>query len=384
MATNYGFGRGKQDSSWYNDYAASTSKPYSGQSTGTYRGVAKPTTTKTPQQKQQPQVANFGGSGGGGGGGYKSSFNWQDWMPSLPQQPQVTQQLIAEWLERAKNEAGLQFDPQILAIQQELDKAKLTAEQSKGALPQYYQDIMDYINQWQTDETSAEQRRAYSRGFGRSGDLSVMENKIAEQALKQGTSAQTEKARKLSDIDAQVQQLQEQAGAKIEGAETARGQYVAARRSELEDSYVANQQALAQQQFANQMAIQQFGLTAETQAFGQWLSQMEMANEINYQNQIMTLQQEAEQRAAQFTSGNQGIKTTGTGGVTIGGSGAQGQAYNMPSTSSGKTTSTMFGKTNAWSPTEFKLLQNATASPSTYSTPDLRTVWDMVVNPDRY
>lgn len=312
------------------------------------------TTPPEPQQESPWQPMEIPSYGGG----------WNFQMPSLPKAPKVTQDLINEWIERAKNEAGLQFDPQILAIQQELAKAELTAQQSKGSLPQYYQDIMDYISKWQTDETSAEQKRQYARGFGRSGELLTQENKIAEQALEQGTKAQTEKAQKLADIDAQIMQLQQQAGQRVEGAETARGQYVAARRAELEDAYVSNQQALAQQKFANQMSIQQFGLTAETQAFNQWLSQMEMANEINYQNQVMALQQESQNRAGAYTPAKPVSKyspdyldrmqsvldyTGGPGYGSATGSGS-GVTYKAPATSK-PTTGNILGNTydyNTW------------------------------------
>ncbi len=318
--------------------------------------VAKPQPTQTVQApQQQPQQSSWQPMSAPS---YYGGFNFK--MPSLPKAPKVTQELINQWIKRATEEAGLQFDPQILAIQQELAKSQLTAEQSKGALPQYYQDIMDYISKWQTDETANEQRRQYSRGFGRSGELLTQENKIAEEALKQGTTAQTEKARKLAEIDAQIQQLQEQAGQRVEGAETARGQYVAARRAELEDAYVSNQQALAQQKFSNQMAIQQFGLTAETQAFNQWLSQMEMANEINYQNQMLALEKESMARANAFTpaQGTTYDANKYSAYPNTGGSGAQGQAISTVNTGTtgAKTSPTMFQNT-AWTPNKYKSAQ---------------------------
>jgi hypothetical protein len=262
--------------------------------------VTNPTTTNT----------NVGNSVNTGGNYYNSlqslpeynGFDWNFQMPSTPQNPVVTQEMINDWIKRAQEEAGLTFDPQLLSIEQELQTALLSADQSKGSIPKYYQDIIDAINQWQTKETSAEQQRQYARGFGNSGTLLAQENELAKEALKQTTAAETEKAQKLSNIDEQKQLLTTQAGQKKTQIETNRGQYISARQAELQDSYTANQQALEQQKFANQMQIQQVGLTAESQAFSDWLDRMSLANEINYQNQVLGLEQLSAEIAANAKS----------------------------------------------------------------------------------
>lgn len=41
--------------------------------------------------------------------------------------------MIRAWQQRAMEEADLTYDPQILAIQQELDKAVLAARQTKSS-----------------------------------------------------------------------------------------------------------------------------------------------------------------------------------------------------------------------------------------------------------
>ena len=248
-----------------------------------------PVVQQQPQVQQQPRVQRQ----------QQGSFNYPSFQPTpwtppqLPQEPQVSSQMIADWIARAKNEAGLQFDPQLLSIQQEFEKMMLGAEQAKGGLDQPYQDIIDYVENWQKEETGATQRRAYARGFGRGGGLVEEEGKIAERGLKEITAAGTERARKLGDIEEQKLLLMEQTGAKKTDIETQRGRYVAARSSDLEDSYRQNKQQLEQQRFANQMQISQVGMTKEANDFNRWLGTMSLANETWYREQTLGLERES-------------------------------------------------------------------------------------------
>lgn len=274
--------------------------------------VPKPTTTVSqPKVTQAQPVATptYNYESGGGGGG-----SVQDWismiqgmmpqrsaiqMPSLPAEPVVTQSMIAEWQKRAKEEAGMTYDPQILAIQQELDKAVLAAQQTKAGIAPSYQAILDEITKWQEETTKAEQQRAYARGFGQGGGLLQTETDIAKEALKQNTTALTEKARKETDIDAQVQLLKEQAGGKVTSAESAKASYITTRAADLQDSYKQQKAQLDQQRFANQMAIAEFGLTQESQDFNNWLSSMSVALDVWYKDQSLSLDRMAQELSAQ-------------------------------------------------------------------------------------
>lgn len=256
-----------------------------------------PKLTPPPPQATQPRVTQPTG-----GGGYQpfdfskymSQFQPTGWTPpTLPQAPQVTQAMIAQWQKRARGEAGMQFDPQLLAIQQELEKMLLGAEQAGGGIEPAYQEIADYIKRWQEEETGATQRRYYARGLGRGGGLTEREGEIAEQALKETTAAGTEMARKLSDIESQKLLMMEQAGAKKEEIEVQRGRYTAARSADLEESYRQNQKQLEQQRFANQMQIAQVGMTREAEEFNRWLGTMSAANEIWYREQTLGLERES-------------------------------------------------------------------------------------------
>ena len=265
-------------------------------------------------QPQQPQAQPQQPQAGGGfemPGAYQPAYQFDmSQMPQMPQEPQVTQDLIIQWQNRAKQEAGMMYDPQVLSIQQELDKAILAASQSAGNIPGYYEDILAQIKDWQKQETGNMQQRYFARGLGRGGGLIQEESKLAETALKSTTQATTEQARRLSDIDAQKQQLTEQAGSKITSAKSAEGQYITSRSADLQDSYVKQKQTIEQQKFQNQMAIQQFGLTAETQAFNQWLGSMEASADIWYNNQRMALAQESQRIADTAKSGGGGKKST--------------------------------------------------------------------------
>lgn len=255
-------------------------------------------------------------SGGKTSGGYGSGFNWQDWMPGLPQDPQVTSKMLADWLARATQEAGLMYDPQLLSINQELQKALLASGESKGAISPYYEDVIKAIEEWQTKTTAEEQRRHYARGFGRSGVLLEQEQEISEKALGETTKAETEKARILTDIEKQETLLKQQAGEKRTGIEAARGQYISARQSELRDSYEQNQQVLAQQKFANQMQIAQFGLTAESQAFSQYLAQSELSLDTWYKESLINLEKESMSMDAAALSARLAQGSGGTEGLT--------------------------------------------------------------------
>ncbi len=280
-------------------YSTSRAKPPAPKPTGGYSTYSQPVTSSY----SQPAISSGGGGGGGwsGGGGFKSSFNWQDYVPQLPQTPQVTQQLLAEWLKRAQSEAGMTFDPQLLAIKQQLESALLSAEATKGGISPAYNDIIKEISKWQEESLAAEQARHYARGFGRSGVLLEQEQEIGEKALEEKTAAKTEQARLIADIENQANLLRQQAGEQNTGIVAQKAQYITSRQSELRDSYETNQTALAQQQFQNQMAIAEFGLTAETQAFNQYLSEQQLSLDAWYQNQLMSLQQESAAMTAAAT-----------------------------------------------------------------------------------
>lgn len=237
-----------------------------------------------------PQQYSYSGGSGGHGG---SGFNWEDYIPELPQAPVVTAALIAEWLKRAQDEAALQYDPQKLAINQQLATSELAANQQKAGIPVAYDEIIKEIQKWQDESMKSEQQRHYARGFGRSGVLLEQEQEIGEKALEETTAAKTEQARLMADIDAQVALLKNQAGEKQTGLEAARATYITQRQSELRDAYEQNQQALAQQQFANQMAIAEFGLSAETQAFNEYLQQSQLELDQWYANSLNSLSQES-------------------------------------------------------------------------------------------
>lgn len=257
----------------------------------------KPKTTYTPPKPTPPpstQRAGIGGYQPFDFSKYMTQFQPSGWTPpELPQAPQVTQAMIAQWQKRARGEAGMQFDPQLLEIQQQLEKMLLGAEQAGGGIEPAYQEIADYIKEWQEEETGATQRRYYARGLGRGGGLAEREGEIAEQALKETTAAGTEKARKLSDIESQKLLMMEQAGAKKEEIEVQRGRYTAARSADLEESYRQNQKQLEQQRFANQMQIAQVGMTREAEEFNRWLGTMSAANEIWYREQTLSLEQQS-------------------------------------------------------------------------------------------
>ncbi len=245
---------------------------------------------------------------------YESSFDWKSMMPGLPQAPVVTQQMIQDWLKRSTEEAGIMYDPQLLAIQQELQKALLSGEQAKGGIAPEYQKIIENIAKWKEEELGAEQRRWYARGLGRGGGLIEEERKIGETALKETTSAETEKARKMAEIEEQGSLLKQQAGEQETALETERGRYIATRQAELRDNYETNQREIEQARFANQMQMAQFGITAQAQEYDRYLQQAQMANEQWYQQQSLTLEYESMVRGTAATSGMSEYQKATVGG----------------------------------------------------------------------
>lgn len=226
-----------------------------------------------------------------------SGYQGMDWQSLLkgittPQAPVVTQQMIQDWIKRATEEAGLMYDPQIAGIGRELESSLLASEQTKGNIPAYYEDIMKAIREWQTTTTEEEQRRWYARGLGRGGGLVEAEADVAKTALGETTKAETEKARKLTDIEEQEALLKKQAGQKTTEAETARSQYIASRQADLRNTYETNQAQISQKQFENQMQIAQFGLTAESQNFTNYLNQKSAENDAWYKNALVNLEQQ--------------------------------------------------------------------------------------------
>lgn len=311
--------------SWQ-DFQSSYGKMYSAKKVGDRTenvnafnaGYSKPS-GRTPSgggSQSVPTQYDYSGGGGHSGGKYKSGFNWEEWIPQLPKTPVVTAALIAEWLKRAQDEAALQYDPQKLAINQQLQSSILASEQQKAGIPVAYDEIIKEIQKWQEESMKSEQQRHYARGFGRSGVLLEQEQEIGEKALEETTAARTEQARLMADIDAQVALLKNQAGEKQTGLEASRATYITSRQAELRDAYEQNQQALAQQQFANQMAIAEFGLNAETAAFNQYLQQSQLELDQWYTNSLNSLSQESAAMnaaaAGSMTSAN--TSTQGTGG----------------------------------------------------------------------
>ena len=310
------------------------SKAYTPPTTSVYGGgYGLPTSTKQPIQTYSPTGGTqpytttppkpaIGGTTTGGGGttaggtaGYVGQptggfampqyqgFDWRSLIPQAPAAPQVTAQMIAEWLSRATTEAGLMYDPQAAGIGRELETSLLASEQSKGAIPGYYQDIMEAIKEWQKTTTEEEQRRWYARGLGQGGGLIEAEKGISESALKETTKAETEKARLLTEITQQEELLKKQAGQKTTEIDVARSQYITSRSAELREKYETNQTQISQQQYQNQMEIAKFGFTAETQAFQNKLQQAELANANWYNSQLISLEKQSMDIAAKAAAG---------------------------------------------------------------------------------
>lgn len=259
--------------------------------------ISTPTTQQTTPQTVQMKAPEFNYSGG---------FNWKSMIPQLPQTPQVTQQMIADWIKRAQSEAGLQFDPQLLAVRQALEKSLLASEASKGGINPAYEEAISEIQKWQEKALGDEQKRWYARGLGRGGGLIESETEIEKSAMGEKSKLAQEKAQTIADIEKQEALLKQQAAEQETGIEKSRGQYITARQAELREAYEQRQTELSQQMFANQMAIAQFGLTAETQSFNQALSQYELDLDKWYKNSLVSLEQQSQAMASAYASGTAG------------------------------------------------------------------------------
>lgn len=250
----------------------------------------KRVTTTASVPITQPQTTGYESSGAGGFtmpeyGGYQ--FNYE--MPQIPGEYQVTEEDLAKFYSQATAEATQLFDPQVLSLQQTLAKNLLAAEQSGGTIQAQYDAVIKSVDEWKLQAIKDEQARWFARGMGIGGGLVQAEIDVEKQALGLKTTAGTEKAQKLSDIEAQKQLLTEQGGQSEQELVKQKAAYIATRQQEIQDAYVSHKETIAQQTFQNQMAVQQFGMTAQAQAFDQWLQQTSLANEIWYQGQQQAL-----------------------------------------------------------------------------------------------
>ena len=270
--------------------------------------VTTPSTVSQPQAQPQYSTQEYGGAPGMGAyGGYQ--FNYE--APQIPGEYQLTEEDLAKFYAQATNEAAQLFDPQVLSLQQVLAKNLLAAGQTGGTIQSQYDAVVKSIDEWKEQAIKDEQARWFARGLGVGGGLVQAETGLEKQAMELKTSAGTEKAQKLSDIEAQKQLLTEQGGESEKALATQKAQYVTTRRQEIEDAYVSHKEAIAQQQFQNQMAVQQLGMTAQAQAFDQWLQQTSLANDIWYQGAQMAL---AELENSQNEAYRQeALKAKGTG-----------------------------------------------------------------------
>ena len=265
-----------------------------------YTGGNITTLSKTPkstpstsagggQPVQQPQTSGDSGAGGGFTmpeyGGYQFNFE----TPQIPGEYQITEEDLARFYSQATAEATQLFDPQVLSLQQTLAKNLLAAQQTGSGVNAQYEAVIKSVDEWKLQAIKDEQARWYARGMGIGGGLVQAETDVEKQAMGLKTTAGTEKAQKLSDIEAQKQLLTEQGGQSEQELVKQKAAYIATRQQEIQDAYVAHKEAIAQQTFQNQMAVQQFGMTAQAQAFDQWLQQTSMANEIWYQNKQIAL-----------------------------------------------------------------------------------------------
>lgn len=263
----------------------------------------------------------FGGvesSGGGdGAGGGVSAFDWRSMMPSIPQEPVLTPEKIQEFLQRARGEGSLIYDPQKRAVTDNLQKMLLSLGQGKGDIEQQYQEILDYVDEWKKTETEKQGRVATERGFGKSGSRMVEELGISEKGMKQGAGALTEKARKMGDVTEQENLVQEQANAQVQGLTADESNYVNSRSAELQDAYKTNKQALDQQGFSNQLNIATFGMNAENMNTQNFLAQQALELDTWYKQAQIGLQEESLAMEAAAQSVAEGSVTGGsTGGGT--------------------------------------------------------------------
>ncbi len=243
------------------------------------------TPTTQPQQQQRQQSRGFS----------PPSFDMSSFMNQfqMPQMPQASQGQIADWLARAKNEAGLQFDPQLLGIQQSLETALLGSEEARGGIDPAYESATRNINEWLQDTLGAEDRRWFARGMGRGGGSRMAQAEITGKAGQGIADIETERARVLTDIEKQESLLKKQAGEKEAGVATARGQFVSSRSAGLRENWEAQKAQLDQQAFANQRSIVEIGLTAESQRFSQQIQQAQFNADTAYRDELMALEKYA-------------------------------------------------------------------------------------------
>ncbi len=289
------------------NYNYGTAKPKTTASTGTSTGTSTETSTETDE-----------GVGGGfempGYSGYQFDFN----MPQVPGEYQLTEEDLAKFYAQATNEASQLFDPQVLSLQQTLSKNLLAASQTGGTAQSQYDAVIKSVDEWKTQAIKDEQARWYARGLGVGGGLVSAEVGLEKQATELKTTAGTEKAQKLSDIEAQKQLLTEQGGESEQAFVKQKASYITTRQQELADAYQSHKETIAQQTFQNQMAVQQMGMTAQAQAFDQWLQQTSLANDIWYQGSQMALAELENTQNEQYRKESLAAasKTGGVGGLT--------------------------------------------------------------------
>ena len=278
----------------------------SGVGVGPLGSTTRPT-YKPPVQQRQAQAQPQAQQQQGGGFNFKpfdmSGFMNQFQMPSMPN---ASAQQIADWLARAKTEAGLQFDPQLMGIRQSLESALLGSQEARGGIDPAYEGAVRNINDWLDQNLGAEDRRWYARGMGRGGGSRMAQAEITGKAGQGIADIEQERARVLSDISKQESLLKKQAGEKEAGVATSRGQFISARSSDLRDRWESQKAQLDQQGFQNQMQIAQFGLSAEAQAFGQQIEQAKFNSDVAYRDALFELEQSSANAGGGFdvSSGN--------------------------------------------------------------------------------
>ncbi len=245
------------------------------------------------QQPQQQRVQQQRVQQQGGAFNFKP-FDWQGIMNQfqLPGMPQASQQQIADWLARAKTEAGLQFDPQLMGIRQALESALLGSQEARGGIDPAYEGAVRNINDWLERNLGAEDRRWYARGMGRGGGARMAQAEITGKAGQGIADIEQERARVITDIEKQESLLKKQAGEKEAGVATARGQFISSRSAGLRENWEAQKAQLDQQAFSNQMQIAQFGLTAESERFGQQIQMAQFNADQAYRDQLVALQKD--------------------------------------------------------------------------------------------
>ena len=269
------------------------------------------TPSMVPQPPPPPQYSGPERGGAPGMGSFTGGYQFN--APQIPGEYQLTDEDLARFYAQATNEAAQLFDPQVLSLQQVLAKNLLAAEQSGSGVQANYDAVIKSVDEWKAQAIKDEQARWFARGLGVGGGLVQAETELETKAMGFKTTAGTEKAQKLSDIAAQKQLLTEQGGQSEQSLVTQKAQYIVTRRQEIEDAYTSHKEAIAQQQFQNQMAVEQLGMTAQAQAFDQWLQQTSLANDIWYQGAQMALAELENTQSEQYRQEALKAKGTGTG-----------------------------------------------------------------------